>query len=298
LDDAGVARLGNGDDTEGATTGRTRHALLSLEYPGTADFDDPSLEWRRLFSEVLGTFMLVLVGAGGAVVNAASHGAISRSTAVAAPGLMVMAIILFMGTVSGAHLNPAVTLAFSLRGDFPWRRVPGYIIVQLIGSTLACLFLWAVLGKLGELGATEPGAGISDWKAMLIELALTVGLVSTILGTASRAQNVGALSAVAVGGYIILAGFWSSPISGASMNPARSFGPDLALTDFSHYWVYVVGPLAGGAIAVGIAYVLRGRGDAGGAAAAQGDLGLTAPVGVTAVEVADRATSAETPRDG
>ena len=123
-----------------------------------------------------------------------------------APGLMVMAIILFMGAVSGAHLNPAVTLAFSARGDFPWRRVPGYIIVQLAGATLACLFLWAVLGKLGELGATEPGPGFSDTEAMLIELVLTVGLVSTILGTASTAQNVGPLSALAVGGYIILAG--------------------------------------------------------------------------------------------
>jgi aquaporin Z len=256
------------------TSERWRHAHLSLEYPGTADFDNPALEWRRLFSELLGTIMLVLVGAGGAVVNAASHGAISRSTAVAAPGLMVMAIIFFMGAVSGAHLNPAVTIAFGLRHDFPWRRVPGYIIVQLIGSTLACLFLWAVLGKIGELGATKPGQGISDWKAMLIELALTVGLVSTILGTASRAQNVGPFSAVAVAGYIILAGFWSSPISGASMNPARSFGPDLALNDFSHYWVYVAGPIAGAVIAVGIAYVLRGPGgDVGGIAAAQGTTG-------------------------
>jgi aquaporin Z len=108
---------------------------------------------------------------------------------------------------------------------------------------------------------------------MLIELILTVGLLSTILGTASRAQNVGALSAVAVGGYIILAGFWSSPISGASMNPARSFGPDLALGDFSHYWVYVAGPIAGGLIAVGIAWILRGPGgDVGGLAAARGEL--------------------------
>jgi aquaporin Z len=251
----------------------TRRSLLALEYPGMGAFDDPTQEWRRLFSELLGTFFLVLVGAGGAVVNASSHGAISRSTAVAAPGLMVMAIILFMGAVSGAHLNPAVTLGFWLRGDFPGRRVPGYIIVQLLGSTLACLFLWAVLGKLGRLGATEPGAGISDWKAMLFELILTVGLLSTILGTASRAQNVGALSAVAVGGYIILAGFWSSPISGASMNPARSFGPDLALGDFSHYWVYLVGPISGGLIAVAIAWVLRGPGgDVGGLAAARGAL--------------------------
>jgi aquaporin Z len=251
-----------------------RRALLALEYPGLEKFDDPELEWRRLFSELFGTFLLVLVGAGGAVVNATSHGAISRSTAVAAPGLMVMAMILFMGAVSGAHLNPAVSIGFALRRDFPWRRVPGYIIAQLIGATSACLFLWAVLGKVGRLGATEPGAGIADWKAMLIELILTVGLLSTILGTASRAQNVGTLSAVAVGGYIVLAGFWSSPISGASMNPARSFGPDLALTDFSHYWVYVVGPLAGAAIAVAIAWVLRGAGgDAGGIAAARGSTG-------------------------
>ena len=252
---------------------RTRRGILELEFPGLGDFDDPSQEWRRLFSELFGTFLLVLVGAGGAVVGATSDGAISRSTAVAAPGLMVMAIILFMGAVSGAHLNPAVTLGFTLRGDFPWRRVPGYIIVQLLGATLACLFLWAVLGKVGQLGATEPGAGIADWKAMLIELVLTVGLLSTILGTASKAQNVGTLSAVAVGGYIILAGFWSSPISGASMNPARSFGPDLALGDFSNYWVYLVGPICGALIAVVFAWVLRGAGgDVGGLAAARGEL--------------------------
>ena len=262
------------EDQDGKSkTPTTRRSLLALEYPGLGDFDDPTQEWRRLFSELFGTFLLVLVGAGGAVVNATSNGAISRSTAVAAPGLMVMAIILFMGAVSGAHLNPAVTLGFWLRGDFPGRRVPGYIIVQLLGSTLACLFLWAVLGKLGRLGATEPGAGISDWKAMLFELILTVGLLSTILGTASRAQNVGALSAVAVGGYIILAGFWSSPISGASMNPARSFGPDLALGDFSNYWVYLAGPIAGALIAVAFAWVLRGPGgDVGGLAAARGEL--------------------------
>jgi aquaporin Z len=191
---------------------------------------------------------------------------------VTAPALMVMAIILFMGTISGAHLNPAVSLAFAARGDFPWRRVPGYIFVQLVGATLACLLLWAMFGKIGQLGATEPGAGLHDWQAMLMELILTAGLVSTILGTASRAQNVGPLSALAVAGYIALAGLWSSPVSGASMNPARSFGPDMALVDFSHYWVYVVGPLLGGLIAVAIAFALRGPGDAGGVAAAQGAL--------------------------
>ncbi len=254
-------------------TGGRRWQLLELEVPGSPDFDDPRHEWRRLLSELLGTFFLVMVGAGGATVGAAGHGAIERGAAVTAPALMVMAIILFMGAVSGAHLNPAVTLAFAARGDFPWRRVPGYLVVQLLGATLACLFLWAMFGKVGMLGATEPGTGFDDVQAMFIELVLTVGLVSTILGTASRAQNVGAMSALAVGGYIALAGLWSSPVSGASMNPARSFGPDLVLGDFSHYWVYLVGPLGGALLAVVLAYVLRGAADVGGAAAAQGELG-------------------------
>jgi aquaporin Z len=222
---------------------------------------------------VLGTFFLVLVGAGGGVVDAVSNGAIGRGASVTAPGLMVLAIILFMGAVSGAHLNPAVTLGFALRGDFPWRRVPGYIIAELLGSTLAVLLLWAMFGKVGSLGATEPGAGISDLQAMVMELILTVGLFSVILGTASKAQNLGPLSALGVGAYIILAGLWSSPISGASMNPARSFGPDLVLGNFAHYWVYVVGPILGAAIAVGFAFILRGHGEAGGATAAQGALG-------------------------
>jgi aquaporin Z len=236
-------------------------------------FADSSREWRRLFAELFGTFLLVLVGAGAPVVNAFSHGSIGRGAAVTAPGLTVMAIILFMGTVSGAHLNPAVSIAFAARGDFPWRRVPGYVVVQLIGATLAVLFLDAMFGKVGMLGATVPGAGIDNLQAMLMELVLTVGLVSTILGTASGAQNVGALSAVAVAGYIVLAGLWSSPITGASMNPARSFAPDLMLGDFSHYWVYAVGPVVGGLVAVGVAFVLRGRGgDEHAIAAAQGTL--------------------------
>jgi aquaporin Z len=247
---------------------------LGLQTPWERRFADPSREWRRLFSELFGTFLLVVVGAGAPVVNAVSHGAIGRGAAVTAPGLTVMAIILFMGTVSGAHLNPAVSIAFAARGDFPWRRVPGYILVQLLGATLAVLFLDAMFGKVGMLGATVPGAGIDDGQALLLELVLTVGLVSVILGTASRSQNVGPLSAVAVGGYIVVAGLWSSPISGASMNPARSFAPDLVLGDFSHYWVYVIGPIAGGLIAVAVAFILRGRGgDEHALAAAEGTLG-------------------------
>ena len=234
------------------------------------NFDDPKLEWRRLFSEILGTFLLVIVAAGGGTINAVSNGQISRAAAVTAPGLMVLAIILFMGAISGAHLNPAVSIAFAARGDFPWLRVPGYIIAQLVGAALACLLLKALFGNAGMLGATEPGSGSSVWVALIMEFVLTAGLVSTILGTSSKAQNLGPISAFGVGAYIILAGLWASPISGASMNPARSFGPDLLLWNFSNYWIYIVGPIAGALVAVGIAYILRGRGT--GIEAAQGRL--------------------------
>lgn len=236
---------------------RARH-LLMLEFGDRAQFDDPKLEYRRLFSELLGTFMLVLVAAGGGILH--GKGQISLAAAVVAPGLMVLAIILFMGAVSGAHLNPAVSLAFAVRGDFPYKRVPGYIITQLVGATLACLFLLAVFGNIQHLGATLPGPGYRDWQAFLMEIALTAVLVSVILGTASAAQNVGAIGALGVGGYIALAGLWSAPVSGTSMNPARSFGPALVSGDWSAYWVYVAGPLIGAAIAVGCATILRGRG--------------------------------------
>ena len=236
---------------------RARH-LLMLEFGDRADFDDPRLEYRRLFSELLGTFALVLVAAGGGIL--VGKGQITLAAAVVAPGLMVLAIILFMGAISGAHLNPAVSLAFALRGDFPWKRVPGYIIIQLVGATLACLFLYAVFGNVEHLGATLPGPGYEDWQALLMEIVLTALLVSVILGTASAAQNVGAIAALGVGGYIALAGLWSAPVSGTSMNPARSFGPALVSGDWTSYWVYVVGPIAGAVIAVGCAFVLRGKG--------------------------------------
>jgi aquaporin Z len=237
------------------------------------DFADPSQEWRRLVSEVLGTFFLVLVAAGGGMMSQAFPNTISRTAAVVAPGLMVLAIILFMGKVSGAHLNPAVSIAFSLRGDFPWRRVPAYIVAQLAGAALAAWFLQAVVRVSASFGSNYPASTYSAWDAFLMETVLTLGLVSVILGTASGAQNLGVVGAFGVGSYIALAGLWGSPISGASMNPARTFGPDLVSGDFSHYWVYLVGPLVGAVIAVGIAFVLRGPGGGrAGSGAAQGDL--------------------------
>jgi aquaporin Z len=244
---------------------------LAMGYGSVADFHNPRLAYRRLFSELLGTFLLVLAAAGGGLLHA--KGEISLSAAVVAPALTVMAVILFMGAISGAHLNPVVSIAFALRRDFPWIRVAGYLVAQLVGATLACLFLLAVFGNVEHLGATLPGPGYANWQALLMEVVLTAGLVSVILGTASEAQNVGLFGAFGVGAYIALAGLWAAPVSGVSMNPARSFGPALVSGDWTAYWVYVAGPVAGAGIAFGCAWVLRGRGgDATARAAASGKL--------------------------
>jgi aquaporin Z len=238
-----------------AETMGTRSDLLSR-----LDFDKGSLEWRRLFSELFGTFLLVFVAAGAGMVNARFGGAVPVAAQVVAPGLMVMCIILFMGAVSGAHLNPGVTLAFALRRDFRWQRVPGYIVAQFAGAFLAILLLRAVLGDQGAAGLTLPGPGVGTTTAFVWEILLSLGLVSVILGTASGAQAVGWGAAIGVGGYIALAGLFGAPVSGASMNIARSLGPAIVRGDFTAWWVYLAGPLVGSLAAVIIAYVLRGAG--------------------------------------
>jgi aquaporin Z len=207
-------------------------------------------------------------------VAAKSGGAVTFAMQAVAPGLMVMAIIYFMGTVSGAHLNPAVTLAFAVRRNFPWRRVPAYVLAQLFGGVTAAQFLHAMFGTAGALGATLPGSGISSGTALSMEIVLTAGLVNTILGTASGARNIGTNGAIAVGGYIALAGLWAAPISGASMNPVRSFAPDLVRGDFSTTWIYVVGPALGAMIGVAFEWILKGKPTAAGAIAAQGSLDI------------------------
>jgi aquaporin Z len=224
------------------------------------DGADPAW-WRRVFGELLGTFFLVLVSVGPGVVNQRIGAeVVSRSATVVAPGLMLASIILFMGAVSGAHLNPSVTLAFALRGDFPWRRVPGYLAAQFAGAVAAGGLLAGLLGGHDTAGLTLPGPGISTPLALVWELILTIGLISTILGTASGAQNVGPLAAVAVGGYLALAGLWAAPLTGASMNIVRSLGPALVYGQSRAWWAYLLGPLLAVPPAVGVAILLRGPG--------------------------------------
>ncbi|HXD53149.1 MAG TPA: aquaporin [Solirubrobacteraceae bacterium] len=235
------------------------------------NFGDPRQEGRRLFGELLGTFMLVAVAAGAPMMGHAFPGSVSRDAAVVAPGLAVLAVILSTGRVSGAHLNPVVSIAFALRQEFPWRRVPGYVAMQLAGALLAALAVRGIVGVSSSLGSTYPAPHHGQMSAFWLETLLTFGLVGVILGTASGAQNVGPIGALAVGGYIALAGLWASPLSGASMNPVRTLAPDLVGGRLTAWWVYLAGPLVGALLAVAAAVALRGRGgDRAAALVAQG----------------------------
>ncbi len=250
-------------------TAAARRMVQTVRSP---DFTNPALEGRRIFAEGWGTFLLTLAGAGAAVV--ADHtGAVTPAMQAVAPGLTVMAVIYFMGAVSGAHLNPAVTLAFAVRRNFPWRRVPGYVVAQCAGAIAAALFLRGILSPAGTLGATIPRPGFPATRAVILEAVLTAGLVNTILGTATGARNIGPNGALAVGGYIALAGLWAGPLTGASMNPARSLGPDVIRGDLHTTWIYLAGPIAGALIGVVFEWILVGKPTLAGGIAAQGTLG-------------------------
>ena len=236
-----------------------------------SEFLDANREGRRLFAELWGTFLLVLVAAGADIASLKSGGALPRPIAAAAPGVMVMVAIYFMGAVSGAHINPAVTLAFALRRNFPWRRVPGYLIAQFAGALLAVALLRALFGTVADLGATMPKQGVTEAQALVLEIVLTAGLVNAILGTASGARNIGTNAGIAIGGYVALAGLWASTFTGASMNPARSLGPDVMRGELGTLWIYIVGPLIGAAIGVGFEWILKGPPTPHGAKAAQGE---------------------------
>lgn len=224
---------------------------------------------RRLLAEALGTFALTLVAAGAVVVAAVNGGTPGFAAQVVAPGLLVMAMIYSIGEISGAHINPVVTLAFALRRDFPWHRVPGYWLSQIFGAVLAALLLDALFGPRAALGATLPRHGVVP--SLVLETVLTFLLVTVILATAANAKVVGPNAALAVGATVALDGLFAGPISGASMNPARSFGPALISGHLSTTWIYVLGPLLGSLLAVAVAWVLRGPTNSAAEAAATGE---------------------------
>jgi aquaporin Z len=216
--------------------------------------------WIRLIIEFLGTFVLVTVAAGAGVINHyAGGGPISRTAAVIAPGAAVMAMIYAWGPLSGLHINPAVTLAFASRRVFPTNWVLPYWVVQFAGAICAALFLQLMFGNVSagsNYPIAKPGG---DWRSFVMEAVLTAILVSIILNTATGGRSIGHNAAIAVGSTVALLGLFASPISGASMNPARTLGPDIVSTDYTGWWVYIAGPLLGAAIAVMVINAVRGR---------------------------------------
>ncbi len=230
----------------------------------------------RVIIEFLGTFLLVSVAAGAGVINHyAGGGPISRTAAVVAPGALVMALIYAWGPLSGLHINPAVTFAFAGRGVFPARWILPYWVAQFAGAILASLFLQAVFRNVtsgGNYPISKPGG---EWRALVMEILLTAILVSVILNTATGHRSIGHNAAIAVGATIAMLGLFASPVSGASMNPARTLGPDIVGADFTGWWVYVLGDLAGAAIAVVIITLVRGIPDKSEREAAQGTVPTT-----------------------
>jgi len=218
--------------------------------------------WIRLIIEFVGTFILVTVAAGSGVINHyVGGGPISRTAAVIAPGALVMAMIYAFGPLSGLHINPAVTLAFAGRRVFKAAWVPPYLIMQMAGAVLGALFLQVMYGHVGSGGnypIAKPGG---DWRSLVMEIVLTAILVSVILNTATGYRSIGHNAALAVGATVALLGLFASPISGASMNPARTLGPDIVSLDFNGWWVYIIGPIAGAAIALLLISLVRGLPD-------------------------------------
>jgi aquaporin Z len=214
-------------------------------------------ELRRHFAELLGAFGLTFVAAGADVIARVSRGEIGIISRAVAPFLLVMAMIYSIGNVSGAHFNPAVTFAFALRRAFPWARVPGYWIAQMLGAMAAAGLLLILFGDVAHLGTSEPHS--APLVALVMEIVLTWILVSVILGTATRYRLLGPNAALAVGATIARDGLFALPISGASMNPARSIGPAIVRRTLHDSWIYLAGPFAGAALAVLTTWALHGR---------------------------------------
>jgi aquaporin Z len=229
-------------------------------------FEEDTLRQRplqiRVIIEFLGAGLLTLVAAGAGVINRYAGGnPISRTAAVVAPGAIVMALIYAWGPLSGLHINPAVTLAFTGRRVFRASWALPYIVAQLAGAVLAALFLQFMFRHVaagGNYPISKPGG---EWRSFVMEIVLTTILVTVILNTATGYRSIGHNAALAVGATIALLGLFASPISGASMNPARTLGPDIVANDYTGWWVYAFGPVIGATVAVMLIGLVRGLPD-------------------------------------
>ncbi len=220
---------------------------------------DPSLAlWRRAGAEALATFALVFAGCGAIIANDHYHGALGSVGVSLVFGLIIMVMVYATGHLSGAHINPAVTVAFTLTRHFSLRDAVAYIAAQLTGATVAALVLLGVwTNKSANLGATVPTVAVGS--AFLYEAILTALLMFVIMAVATDTRAVGTGAAIAIGGVIGLDALFGGAVTGASMNPARSFGPALVAGDWHDFWVYLAGPILGAAAGAFAYQLVRGE---------------------------------------
>lgn len=212
---------------------------------------------RKAIAEAMGTFAMVFAGTGAIVINNVSEGAITHVGIALTFGLVVMAVIYALGEVSGAHINPAVTLAFWAAGRFKAREIVPYLVAQLIGAVAASALLLVLFGNVKSLGATLPAG--APWQSFVLEVVLTWFLMFVILGVSTGARESGIMAGAAIGGVVALEAIFAGPISGASMNPARSLAPALMSGHLEHVWVYLLAPVVGALLAVPSAALVRLR---------------------------------------
>ncbi len=215
------------------------------------------MQAHKLAGEFVGAFGLVFAGTGAVVIDTASDGTIGHVGISLTFGLIIMVMIYATGHISGAHFNPAVTLAFAVGRHFPWRLVPQYWAAQILGGVTASLILRGLFGDIAHLGTTLPRG--SARQSFLLELVLTLLLMFVITSVATDVRAVGQAAAIAIGGTIGLEALFAGPISGASMNPARSLAPALISNSWTDQWIYIAGPMIGAAIGVTLYQVVRGE---------------------------------------
>lgn len=203
---------------------------------------------KKYISELIGTFSLVFCGTGAMTVNEVTAGDVTHVGVAITWGLIVMAMIYAFGEISGAHFNPAVTIAFAYAKKFAWKEVPKYIVMQLVGAVLASLVLLYLFPDAEFYGATIPT--LDMWRAFVFELLLTFFLMLVIINVSTGSKEVGTMAGIAIGGVVLLEAMFAGPMTKASMNPARSFAPALVSGHYEHLWLYMTAPIIGALLAV------------------------------------------------
>ncbi|MBT7305875.1 MAG: aquaporin [Bacteroidetes bacterium] len=203
---------------------------------------------KRFISEIIGTFALVFCGTGAMVINDFTGGTVTHVGVAITFGLIVMGMIYAFGDISGAHMNPAVTIGFAYAKKFPWKEVPAYVLAQLIGAFLASGILLYLFPESQTLGATLPG--LPALKVFILEIILSFFLMVVIINVSTGSKEIGLVAGIAIGSVVLLEAMFAGPITGASMNPARSIAPAVVSGNIADLWIYIFAPIIGCLLAV------------------------------------------------